>query len=32
MTRARHAFEQKIIPRNFDVDEPFDDTTRALGA
>ena len=28
----QYAFEQKVIPRRFDVDELFDDTTRALGA
>jgi 4,5-dihydroxyphthalate decarboxylase len=27
-----YAYEQKIIPRRFTVDELFDDTTRALGA
>ena len=28
----QYAFEQQVIPRRFDVDELFDDTTRALGA
>lgn len=27
-----NAFEQKLLPRKFTVDELFDDTTRALGA
>jgi 4,5-dihydroxyphthalate decarboxylase len=27
-----YAFEQKVIPRKFEVDELFDDTTRTLGA
>jgi 4,5-dihydroxyphthalate decarboxylase len=26
-----YAFQQKIIPRKFTVDELFDDTTRVLG-
>jgi 4,5-dihydroxyphthalate decarboxylase len=29
---TQYAFEQKIIPRRIEVDELFDDTTRALGA
>jgi len=28
---TQYAFEQKIIPRRIEVDELFDDTTRALG-
>ncbi len=26
-----YAFQQKVIPRKFAVDELFDDTTRVLG-
>ncbi len=29
---VQYAFEQKLIPRKYEVDELFDDTTRALGA
>lgn len=31
-TMVDNAFEQKLLPRKFSVDELFDDTTRALGA
>jgi 4,5-dihydroxyphthalate decarboxylase len=31
-TMVDNAFEQKLLPRKFTVDELFDDTTRALGA
>jgi 4,5-dihydroxyphthalate decarboxylase len=31
-TIVDNAFEQKLLPRKFSVDELFDDTTRALGA